>query len=409
MSELGFDLRRLAIPAYGPTLLFGAAEGAILPVIPSTAVARGASVALAAFVAMLIGLGSLVSNIPASLITQRLGERRALVLAGVVTAAGCLLCLAPSLVALMLGVVIIGMASSVYMLARQKYLTEAVPPTHRARALSLLGGVGRIGMFVGPLVGAALIGVFGGRSVFVLAIVFLALATWCALLMEDVERAGTGPVERVSTRTVARSFARVLLTVGLGVLLVSAVRATRQVVIPLWCTHIGLDEQSTSAIYGIAGGIDMLVFYPAGKVMDMRGRAAVAVPSMLIMAAALVALPFAHTFAAVLAASCALGFGNGIGSGMVMTLGADFSPDVGRAPFLGLWRQLSDTGSTIGPLALSGMTALAGLSAAVVVNATFGVLAAAMLAYWPAKLMRAGWGAARPEPDAADSTPSHQR
>ena len=140
-----------------------------------------------------------------------------------------------------------------------------------------------------------------------------------------------------------------------------------------------------------------------------RGRAAVAVPSMLIMAAALVALPFAHTFAAVLAASCALGFGNGIGSGMVMTLGADFSPDVGRAPFLGLWRQLSDTGSTIGPLALSGMTALAGLSAAVVVNAIFGVLAAAMLAYWPAKLMRAGWGAARPEPDAADSTPSHQR
>ena len=94
---------------------------------------------------------------------------------------------------------------------------------------------------------------------------------------------------------------------------------------------------------------------------------------------------------------------------MVMTLGADFSPDVGRAPFLGLWRQLSDTGSTIGPLALSGMTALAGLSAAVVVNAIFGVLAAAMLAYWPAKLMRAGWGAARPEPDAADSTPSHQR
>ena len=79
-----------------------------------------------------------------------------------------------------------------------------------------------------------------------------------------------------------------------------------------------------------------------------------------------VALPFAHTFAAVLAASCALGFGNGIGSGMVMTLGADFSPDVGRAPFLGLWRQLSDTGSTIGPLALAGMTALAGLSAAVI-------------------------------------------
>ena len=402
MSDPGFDLRRLAVPAYGPSLLFGAAEGALLPVIPSEAVSRGAGVALAAFVTMLLGLGSLVSNIPASRLTDRWGERRALLGAGALAASGCAIALVPHLAALMLGVFVIGVASSVYLLARQKYLTEAVPVSHRARALSLLGGVNRIGFFFGPLVGAVLIGAFGVRVVWLFAVACLAAASWCAARMRDLPASSAARgAGAVPARRVLRSHLRVLGTVGLGILLVQAVRGSRQVVIPLWCAHVGLDEQTTSVVYGISAGIDMLVFYPAGKVMDIRGRAAVAVPSMVLMAAALAVMPYAHATAAVLAVSCVLGFGNGIGSGMVMTLGADFSPDAGRASFLGLWRQLGDTGATLGPLALSGVTALAGLPLAVAANAVLGLAAAGMLAYWPARLIREGWGPGGPPPGAA--------
>ena len=109
--------------------------------------------------------------------------------------------------------------------------------------------------------------------------------------------------------------------------------------------------------------------------------------------------------ATVLAVSCVLGFGNGIGSGLVMTLGADFSPDVGRAAFLGIWRQLSDTGNTLGPLTLSGVTALVGLAPAVAVNALLGLAAAGVLAYWPARLVREGWGPhGRPQDDTESAT-----
>ena len=55
-----------------------------------------------------------------------------------------------------------------------------------------------------------------------------------------------------------------------------------------------------------------------------------------------------------LIAALVIGFGNGIGSGMIMTLGADYSPAVGRAHFLGVWRLMSDLGSTGGPALLSG-------------------------------------------------------
>ena len=97
----------------------------------------------------------------------------------------------------------------------------------------------------------------------------------------------------------------------------------------------------------------MLVFYPAGKVMDRKGRRWVAVPSMLMMGVPCSCMPLDARRHPLLLAAVLIGFGNGIGSGMVMTLGADYSPAAGRAHFLGLWRLVSDIGSTGGPALLS--------------------------------------------------------
>lgn len=59
------------------------------------------------------------------------------------------------------GVFMVGMASSVFLLARQTYLIDAVPSYMRARALSTLGGTNRIGVFIGPFAGAAMIHFIG--------------------------------------------------------------------------------------------------------------------------------------------------------------------------------------------------------------------------------------------------------
>jgi hypothetical protein len=68
-----------------------------------------------------------------------------------------------------------------------------------------------------------------------------------------------------------------------------------------------------------------------------------------------------------------------------MTLAADTSPAVGRPTFLGLWRELADAGSGIGPLILSAVTAVAGLAVGVVVSGGVGFAAAAVLwAFIPA-------------------------
>ncbi len=130
--------------------------------------------ALAALVVTLIGIGSLVSNLPASILTTRYGERWAIVGAGIWCALAMAICMVvPHLAAFTVGVFMIGMAAAVFSLARQSYLTEAVPFHYRARALSTLGGVMRIGLFIGPFLGAAVIpftGLAGAYGVGVVAL-----------------------------------------------------------------------------------------------------------------------------------------------------------------------------------------------------------------------------------------------
>ncbi|MEZ2388297.1 MFS transporter [bacterium RCC_150] len=389
-TSQSFSLRRIAIPAFGPALLFCIGEGSVLPVVALSARELGASVAVSALVVTLIGLGSWFFNLPASLITIKFGERWAIVFAG---AAGALALLAAGFAPLLAhngiwllaaAMTVVGMCTSVYNLARQKYLTEAVPVIFRARALSTLGGVTRIGMFIGPFVGAAVMQFAGISGAYWVGVVGMAAAAALSLTIPDLivpeDPDGGPPVQQPTLRSVAVSHAGVFMGVGTGILLLSALRASRQVVIPLWADHLGMDATHASLIYGLSGAIDMLVFYPSGKLMDRKGRMWVALPSTIIMGIALFLIPSSTEFVGLLFAALLIGFGNGISSGLIMTLGADFSPDHGRGQFLGLFRFISDAGSTGGPVLLSALTAAISLTAGVWATGVLGIAAAAVFA-----------------------------
>ncbi|GAA1910946.1 MFS transporter [Arthrobacter gandavensis] len=399
-----FSLRSIAVPAFGPTVLYGAAIGAILPVVALTARDLGATVALAAAIVTLTGIGSLLTNVPATLVTTRFGEKWALVGA----AAWCSLAMVlaasvPVLWVFALAVFMVGMAGAVFGLARQSYVTEAVPVHFRARALSTLGGSNRIGVFVGPFAAAGVMSFAGTSGAYWVGAAAALAAGLLSLTVPDLSVRGPGTrkpdeqleeaVEAAAPPTIGsilRSHSRVFGTVGIGVLLIAAVRATRQAVIPLWAQHLGIDPAQTALIYGISAGIDMLVFYPAGRVMDLRGRRAVAVPCMLLMAAGLGLLPLTSTPLQLLLAALLIGFGNGIGSGIVMTLGADFSPQPGRPQFLGLWRLLSDIGILSGPGLLAAVTAAVSLSAGIAATALMGLAGAVVLWKYVPKGRRTG-------------------
>ncbi|WP_026532920.1 MFS transporter [Arthrobacter sp. H41] len=396
MPKETFSFKAIAVGAYGPSLLYGVATGAILPVIALTARDLGADLATAALIITLTGIGSLVTNVPATLVATRFGDRKTLIGAALWGAAAMFLALlAPNLAVFGAAIFMVGMSDAVFGLARQNYLTEAVPILFRARALSTLGGMTRIGVFLGPFAAAlamSVLGLDGAYWVGGVAAIGAAILSFAVPVPGASKRGvsrGPGPATGIGSlpsaptvRSTIRSHSRIFLTVGIGVLLIAAVRATRQAVLPLWAQSIGLDAATTALIYGLSGAIDMLVFYPAGRVMDLKGRRWVAVPCLLIMGTALTVLPFTSSVTGLLLAALLIGFGNGIGSGIVMTLGADFSPSPGRPQFLGVWRLLSDIGTMSGPGLLAVMTAAVSLSVGIWAAAFLGFLGAFVLWFW---------------------------
>jgi MFS family permease len=360
--------------------------GSLAPVIALSGRALGASIGAAGLVLALLGLGQILADVPAGALAARLGDRKAMLIAAgmaVLTLLGC--ALATQLWQLALAVCATGATNSVFMLARQAYLTEVIPEGVRARALSTLGGMSRVGAFIGPFLGALVVHDRPVRYVYWLALACALLAGLVVLLVPDV--AGPDAARRrrpvpVSIRSVVARHRHVFLTLGLAVFLVASVRATRQTVLPLWAEHIGLDPSTTSVVFGLAGLVDTMIFYPSGKVMDRAGRLWVAVPSMLVLGLTQAALPLTHSLVPLAVVAMLMGFGNGIGSGILMTLGADVAPPETRSQFLGVWRLCADSGSAGGPLLVSAAAGLGSLTSGIGAMGVTGVIAAVALLRW---------------------------
>lgn len=407
----GDVLRRFGPMIYGPTLLFALGEGAIIPLIPVIALQLGADVATAALVASALVVGQLCGNIPAGWAVARMGERLTMLAAGVVSMLGAVgMLFAPSLGVLTLAVFVIGFCAAAFALARHSFMTTRVPQSFRARSLSLLGGSFRLGAFIGPFVAAGLLTLFGGEHAAIwffgaclIATVLLVLFgrdpeaqlaaverdTPAPTIGEDTGEAVTGSipaVERIGVLRTMWNFRRVLLRLGLAAASLAAVRSARQVVLPLWGVSIGLDATTIALIIGTSGAIDFALFYASGQVMDRFGRLWAALPAMVLMGAGFLALSFTHDldesamwfamFAAV------LGVGNGLSSGILLTLGSDVAPKSEPASFLGSWRTLTDGGGAAAPLLVAGITAFSSLSVAAAVMGMVGFFGAAAFVRW---------------------------
>lgn len=411
-------LWRLSPVIYGPTVLFALGEGAVVPLLPVFAAHLGADVPTAALVASALVVGQLCGNIPAGWLVARIGERVTMAIGGGFALAGVAgLALAPNLAVLTAATFLIGMCAAAFGLARHSFMTTRVPLDFRARALSLLGGTFRLGMFIGPFIAAALLGVFGDPhatvwffAVCLVATVLLVLfgpdpeteataagprdgATAAELVTEDTGEAVTGSIPTVGAQRARAGVFRtmwrhrgVLSRLGLAAASLSAVRSARQVVLPLWGVSIGLDAQTIALVVGVSGAIDFALFYASGQVMDRFGRLWAALPAMLLMASGFLALSLTHDldqaamwyalFAAV------LGVGNGLSSGILLTLGADVAPQDDPAPFLGSWRTLTDAGGAVAPLIVSALAAALSLSLATAAMGVVGLLGAAAFIRW---------------------------
>ena len=399
-DDAGPILRALAASVYAPTAIFAIGSGAVQPVLVLAAIDVGMSRSAAASVVGLLGVAGVISAPLAGGIVARLGSRRAMALGtavAVTAVTGILIAVsAPSVAAVVVfvvGVILQAVAANLWALARQGYVADAVPSWARARALSFLGGMMRLGVLVGPAIGSLAILVAGRRGPFVLQILMALGSLWLvlarALPAEALHRArhdaettrarasgsqvvsGDDRAQGGANRT--RTDLRATAAVAVAMTCLQLLRTNRTVLVPLWGAHLGLSDALISATFAAGALLDVAMFLPSGRWMDRYGRLAGILPSLFIMGASLVVIIVWTSPVGFVVGTCLMGFGNGFGSGIVMTMGADLAPVVGRERFLGWWQGIGNIGAAAGPFVVSALTATFGLAAGMWATALLGV------------------------------------
>ena len=340
-------LRMLGLSVYLPSSLMAVAQMALLVVLPLYVLDLGRSLSVAALVFAMRDLGSVVVNVPASLVIERHGHRAGMLLGnGLMAVSALAIAGSASTLVLALATLLFGAGMGTWLLARLAFITERVPTRQRGTAMAGLAGIQRLGMVLGPLLGAVGAEQFGFPMVF-LAIAGAALLTTALIRRMAPARLGShAPGEAAATgRTrpaagvltllprMLDRHRRIFLGAGVFAFCVQLVREQRRLLVVLWGTAIGIDVEVIGLIVSSASVVELAMFPVAGYVMDTGGgerRGGLHRHSGNGDGAS--AADRRHRDVPVLVMLA--GIGNGLGSGIVLTLGADLAPADDRSRFL---------------------------------------------------------------------------
>lgn len=352
--------RELILAVYIPTVFLAFAQGVIILSLPLLANETSDAYSFASIIVAAAAFGTLIADVPTGTVMIRLGLRTTMLIGAMLVAVSTVALAAPldSNIVLALRLVA-GIGTALWGLSRYTYITQQVAPEMRGRTIAGFGGINRIGTFAGPLIAGSLVSAFGLYVAFLLAggLAFAAFIAAWLWIPHDVSAQSvkghatpdTGAL-RATWDALAGRRSDVLFA-SMAQILAQVVRQGRHFLIPLYGVEvIGLDAFQVGVVMTTSAVLDMVMFGPAGYLMDRFGRKFAMVPSFSTMAIGIAIIPFANSFGTLLVAGIVIGLGNGIGSGTMMTLGADFAPESYTSTFLSLWRFIGDSGQMVGPL-----------------------------------------------------------
>ena len=415
------DLRHLALPLYLPSFATAIAQSLVVSVLPLFVKSSlGADVATVGIVVGMQGIGSPLSGIPAGLVVDRLGERCGLLIGSAVCCTSYAACAAVAIAfapgsgseagrhAARAGAVsllamarfLTGLGLGTFQVSRTGWVKEAVPKGLRGRANSLIGGCARLANVIGPAVGGAAASMAGGAAAFLLqtvlgmAIVGLLLAVvprhprpqrqasgpsngaasdgvkWsvgigkerqeeAARLQEEAAEGGASAPAAASAPAgcACPPWLCALLAVAPIGFSFAFIRAVRTLSIPLKADAMNLGVSGAGYVTAASFAFDSASFPASGVLMDRYGRKAAGVPALALMGAGFALLGWAESVSELVLASAILGVGNGLSSGLVMTIGQDAAPSDAKGRFLGLFKVCTDSALFAGPFSVGVLTA----------------------------------------------------
>lgn len=383
--ETTLNIRMLVISYYLPSVLHAFANAMLAPVFPLYVRDYGISYALVGVVLSAAAMGGLFMDLPASLVMRRMGRKRTM-LAGITlmaTSSAALFFVGD--IQLVIAVRVAGgVGGALFMLSRHAYITTAIKTRARGRAIAALGGSARIGAFLGPVIGGLIASSFSFQAVFLACAALQAVSGLLILLWlqdQNVSRKLTAEKWR-QMGTALRDTWRQITPAIVGRVSAIVIRRGRGIIVPLFASEaLGLDVAAIGFIVTAGAIAEVLLVVPAGLVMDRFGRRWAVVPCFVTLSIGMFCLPFTTGFVSLLLVVLFMGVGNGLGSGTMMTLGADLAPRGIRGEFIAVWRFTGSVGGLACPTGIGIVAQALSLSAAGLAVAGVGLLGAAVFAF----------------------------
>lgn len=133
---------------------------------------------------------------------------------------------------------------------------------------------------------------------------------------------------------------------------------------------------------GSAAAMELVLFWPAGLALDKWGRMPVVVTALVSMGLGMFVLPAHVTLFWYAGFAMMIGLGNGVGSGIIKTMGMDVAPTDARATFFGRWQAVASVGALVSPAVAWLVMEYGSLALALQVLGGLGIVGALWMAWW---------------------------
>ena len=344
----------------------------MVPAVPVLAQSFGISPGTAAQTITALAFGRFAGMPISGAVLDRLGTRAAL-LFGPALACGAAFfaALMPRFGWLLAWVFLIGIAESVWVIAREVAGIDLARQDQRGRILSGFHGINNLGLALGPLAGGLLTESFGFKAVFFAYALCAAASVALGSSVNDSRPAAHGetaiePSARWGVAALAQRLRalrdlfhqihpdlRATYAVVVFATLTSFMhRVTTQSMLPLLAsTKLGLGPKEIGLLFTISGFAVFAMILPAGFVIDKVGRKWATVPSTGIPAIAFLLIPFAGSFFQLAVLLAFLGVANGLSLGSLATTTYDVVPPSARGRLQAARRTIAEIGGVGAPLA----------------------------------------------------------
>ncbi len=364
-------------------------NGIVAPILPVYAEHFGVGGTLIGMMITLFGVGRLIANIPAGILSERFGRRP-------------FLCLGPALIAiggvgaamsgnfemLLMFRFVQGIGSGIYMTISATVLAETTRSGERGRVMAFYQGSLLVGAGIGPAIGGFVALHFGYSAPFwayagVAVVTFLvAFATFQEPPRHGHEHSRQSPEARPRFRSFATEpLFLMLCVITFGVFFTRT--ASQWLIIPfVGHDRFGLSVDIIGLALGASAFANFLMLPIVGPAVDRFGARPITVASTILTGLALSLMAVSSSPILYWAGLILLGISSGFNGPAVAAATADILPAGLFGPAMGMQRAVGDAGFVLGPILVGLVYDLtsAGYTGALVGNAALMMVAGLTLA-----------------------------